>query len=324
MPILLLIFFVTGFTIFAFVVFLIRPSADQKAVNRRIASVKAPEGTITGDSENLQQYLKTLQRGSFGFLEDVIEGKSIQASLGSLIVQADRATSVGTVLFTCMALGTSSFVILYWITGRLFTVTFAAGFTALLPIALLRLQRTRRVARFNAALPDCIDMMARSMRAGHAMMAALNIVATEAAEPANFEFNEVCKKSNYGLPMRDALMQLLDRVPSQDLRVLVTGMLVQKDTGGNLVEILDRILFVVRERVRLSGEVKTHTAQGRLTGWILCLLPVVMLVLINLINPGYSNVLFHDPFGRKLLYTGIGLLSLGGLMIRKIVNGIEV
>ena len=101
-------------------------------------------------------------------------------------------------------------------------------------------------------------------------MAAISIVAEQAVEPAKTEFGEVFKKQNYGLPLRDALMQLLDRVPSQDLRVLVTGMLVQKDTGGNLAEILDRILFVIRERLRIQGEIRTHTAQGRMTGWILC------------------------------------------------------
>ncbi len=324
MPFLFVVFFVTSSAIFAFVVFLIRPSADQVAVNRRIAAVKAPEGSLGGEAENLQRYLKTLQRGSFGFLEEFIEETALQKNLSQLIVQADRTTSVGTVLFTCLGLGVSSLTMVYLMTGRLIAVTIAAAVGGFFPVVLLRLQRNRRVAKFNAALPDCIDMMARSMRAGHATMAALNIVAMEAPEPARYEFNEVCKKSNYGLPMRDALMQLLDRVPSQDLRVLVTGMLVQKDTGGNLVEILDRILFVVRERVRIAGEIKTHTAQGRMTGWILCLLPVVMLLLINLINPGYSNVLFQDPLGRKLLYTGVGLLSLGGVMIRKIVNGIEV
>ena len=128
-------------------------------------------------------------------------------------------------------------------------------------------------------------------------------------EPAKTEFGEVCKKQNYGLPLRDALMQLLDRVPSQDLRVLVTGMLVLKDTGGNL---------------RLQGEIRTHTAQGRLTGWILCALPIIMLGLINMINPGYSKVLFNEPLGHKLLGTGAVLLCVGGLMIRKIINGIEV
>jgi len=167
-------------------------------------------------------------------------------------------------------------------------------------------------------------MIARSLRAGHSLVAAIAIVADQAVEPARSEFGEVYKKQNYGLPFRDALMQLLDRVPSQDLRVLITGILVQKDTGGNLAEILDRILFVIKERMRIQGEIRIHTAQGRMTGWILCALPLVMLGLINVVNPGYSNVLFTDPTGRKMLYAGVGLLVLGGLIIRKIVNGIEV
>ena len=124
--------------------------------------------------------------------------------------------------------------------------------------------------------------------------------------------------------MRNALLQLLDRVPSADLRVLVTAIMVQKDTGGNLVEILDRTVFVIRERLRIQGEIRVETAQGRLTGWILTALPVVMMVLLNLVNPGYSSILFHDPFGRKLIYISLGMLAAGGIVIRQIVNGIEV
>ena len=100
------------------------------------------------------------------------------------------------------------------------------------------------------------------------------------------EFAEVFRQQNFGLPLREALMQLLDRVPSQDLRVLVTGILVQKDTGGNLTQILDRTAAVIRERMKLKGDIRVHTAQGRMTGWILCLLPVVMLVMINVVNLG--------------------------------------
>jgi tight adherence protein B len=129
---------------------------------------------------------------------------------------------------------------------------------------------------------------------------------------------------NLGLPMRDALLQLLERVPSSDLRVLVTAILVQKDTGGNLAEILDRTVFVIRERLRIQGEIQVQTAQGRITGWILSALPIVMMVLLNLVNPGYSSVLFHDPFGRKLMYFSMGMLALGAFIIRRIVNGIEV
>jgi tight adherence protein B len=117
---------------------------------------------------------------------------------------------------------------------------------------------------------------------------------------------------------------MLEHVPSPDLRVLVTGILVQKDTGGNLAEILDRIVAVIRERMRIQGEIKTHTAQGRMTGYILCSLPIVMLVIINMVNPGYSTILLDTPIGHKLTYIGLTLLAVGGLIIRQIINGIEV
>ena len=111
-----------------------------------------------------------------------------------------------------------------------------------------------------------------------------------------------------------------NRVPSRDLQFLITAILVQKETGGDLTEILERASHVIRERVRIEGEVRTHTAQGRLTGWILGLLPVIMLALINMVSPGYSSILFHDPLGQKLLYAGGTLIVLGGLIIRKIVD----
>jgi tight adherence protein B len=167
-------------------------------------------------------------------------------------------------------------------------------------------------------------MLARALRAGHSVVGSLEMLAENAQEPAAFEFGEVFKRLNLGLPMRNALLQLLDRVPSADLRVLVTAIMVQKDTGGNLVEILERTVFVIRERLRIQGEIRVETAQGRLTGWILTALPVVMMLLLNLVNPGYSSILFHDELGRKLIYMSLGMLAVGGFVIRKIVNGIEV
>jgi tight adherence protein B len=318
------IFLIMCLLIFAIALVLVRPSKEQKAVSRRIEAVKAPEGTFHPQDGNLQKYLKTLQRGNFGFLEDLVDETPIQRQLQLLILQANRTTSVGDVLMSCIGCFVVALFLVYLVTQVSWLAAAAAAGAALLPVLLLQFQRSRRIAKFNAALPDCIDLMARSLRAGHAVLAALTIVAGEAVEPARTEFNEVCRKQNYGLPLREALMQMLDRVPSQDLRVLVTGMLVQKDTGGNLVEILDRILYVVRERLRIQGEIRTHTAQGRLTGWILCALPIVMLGLINVINPGYSGVLFNDPFGRKMLYAGLVMLVLGGLTIRQIIKGIEV
>jgi tight adherence protein B len=162
--------------------------------------------------------------------------------------------------------------------------------------------------------------MARALRAGHSMNSSIEMIAEQSPEPLSSEFVQVFKQQRLGVHFRDALLQMGSRVPSRDLQFLITAILVQKETGGDITEILDRTAHVIRDRVRIEGEVRVRTAQGRLTGWILGLLPVIMLVLLNIVSPGYSSVLFHDPTGQKLLYTGGALIFLGGLVIRKIVN----
>ncbi len=147
------------------------------------------------------------------------------------------------------------------------------------------------------------------------------MVGEQSPQPLAFEFVQIFQQQRLGLPFRDAVMQMCQRVPSRDLHFLVTAILIQKETGGDaLTEILDRTAHVIRERIRIAGEVRTKTAQGRLTGCILAILPVVMLALLNLVDPGYSDVLFHDPQGRTLLYVGGGLILVGALIIRKIVD----
>jgi tight adherence protein B len=189
-----------------------------------------------------------------------------------------------------------------------------------LPYGVLRFKRSHRLKAFNAALPDAIDLMARALRAGHAMGSAIEMVADQMPEPLAFEFVQVYQQQRLGLQFRDALLQMGARVPSRDLQFLITAILVQKETGGDLTEILDRAAYVIRERIRIEGEVRTHTAQGRLTGWILGLLPIIMLTLINIVSPGYSTVLFHDPVGRELLYAGGACILVGAFIIRKIVD----
>lgn len=318
-----LIFLVSALVTFGMVVLITRPTPDEKALEQRLASLKANRDGVT-PTLDLDLYLKTLKRGNFGFLEDMVIGSSFARGIQLLVIQSDSASTVGAVMAQCLGFMLVLGGVLWMVTANAMIAVPLGLLGAYLPLASLRIKCNRRMDAFNKALPDCIDMIARSLRAGHSLVAAIAIVADQAIEPARSEFGEVYKKQNYGLPFRDALMQLLDRVPSQDLRVLVTGILVQKDTGGNLAEILDRILFVIKERMRIQGEIKIHTAQGRMTGWILCALPIIMLGLINVVNPGYSNVLFTDPTGRKMLYAGVGLLVVGGLIIRKIVNGIEV
>ena len=308
---------------FGIVMYVFRPSQDEKALNKRFVGIKEASGEGSA-SEEVTQILKVQHEGSFGWLEDLVDTSSLYSTLQALLLQADSKMTVGTVLATCFGVAIAVGIVTYGFTGLALIGAGAAVVAGFLPLMVLRFRRNRRVAKFNASLADCIDMMARSLRAGHSMVSAIGIIADQAPQPAKFEFGEVSKKQNYGLPLRDSLMQMLDRVPSQDLRVFVTGLLVQKDTGGNLAEILDRIVFVIRERVRIQGEIRTHTAQGRMTGWILSALPIVLLLIINVVDPGYSSVLFNDPVGREMMYTGIVLLCVGGFIIRQIINGIEI
>lgn len=304
--------------------FVIRPTSEQKAVQRRLAAMKGVQGEASLGQEDLQQYLKTLHRGSFGWVEDFVEGSRIHLFIQLLTIQADQTKSVGTVMMNCAGCALVAGLLVYGFSSNLLFAVLAIVAAGYCPIGILSFRKASRINAFNAALPDCIDVMARALRAGNSLNAAISIVADQAVGPAKTEFSEVFKKQNYGLPIREALIQMLNRVPSQDLRVLITGILVQKDTGGNLVEILERILIVIRERIRLKGDIQTHTAQGRLTGWILCGLPVVLLLLLNIIDPGYSSVLFKDPFGQKLLYGGVILLLAGSVVISRIVRGIEI
>ncbi len=307
---------------FSVVMFSTRPTTEQKALDKRIGHIKVAPGQVGGDTSGL--LLATPDSGAFSFIDDLIEKYKVSEQLRLLLLQSDTNMTIGKLIGVCGGVGFALLAVTYLFKSN-FLLAFLVGLQGCAwPILFFNFKRKRRVDAFNAGLADSIDMMSRSLRAGHSVVAAIGIVAEQAVEPVKFEFNEVFKKQNYGLPLRDCLMELLDRVPSQDLRVLVTGMLVQKETGGNLAEILDRICFVIRERLRIKGEIRTHTAQGRLTGWILCLLPIVMLFAINWINPGYSDVLFETPTGNKLLYLGVALLFTGGFIIRKIINGIEV
>lgn len=152
------------------------------------------------------------------------------------------------------------------------------------------------------------------------MSSAIEVVAEQAPEPIGSEFARCAQQQRFGIPFRESMLEFTDRVPSQDMYFLVTAILVQKETGGDLTEILDRTTEVIRERVRIAGEVKTHTAQGRLTGWILSGLPIALLGIVSVMSPHYAEPLFHDPMGQKLLYAAGGLIAMGSFVIQKIVD----
>jgi len=300
------------------------PSQRQKAIDRRLDGLRPSKVETGPDQVEIGQLLKVEAASNFGWLEGLLERYRISQMLETRIAQANSKTTVAKLLLSSLGCAAAGFAVCHLFVSVLAIQLVVACVLAYVPFGIVSFKRSRRIAAFNTALPDAIDMMGRALRAGHSMIASINIVAEQSVEPVCSEFSEVFKQQNFGVPLRDALSQMLDHVPSQDLRVLVTGILVQKETGGNLAEILDRTVAVIRERMRIHGEIKTHTAQGRLTGYILCSLPVVMMIVINMVNPGYSNILLDTPLGHEIIYIGLALLVTGALIIRQIINGIEV
>ena len=296
----------------------------QKIVERRVAGLLATGADGGPITPQVQLLLKTEPTGNYSFLNVILQDFALPRAIQAKIIQADMETTSLSVLLSSAGLAAAGFGIAYLWVQLIAVQLVAAAVLSYAPFGFISFKAARRMKKFNDGLPDAIDMMSRALRAGHSMTASINVIAEQAAEPVRSEFSEVFKQQNFGLPIREAMGQMLERVPSQDLRVLVTGILVQKETGGNLVEILDRTAHTIRERLRIQGEIRTHTAQGRLTGYILCALPIVMLVVINFLNPGYSKVLTETPTGHMISYIGIGLLITGGLIIRQIINGIEV
>ena len=188
------------------------------------------------------------------------------------------------------------------------------------PFGYVLFKRSKRFDSFEQALPEALELMVGALRAGHSLIAAMGVVARECPDPVGSEFRTCFDEQNYGLELKAAMDNMINRMPLQDLRIVTTAIMIQKESGGNLAEVLDKTSHVIRERFRLKRQVKVYTAQGRLTGWILTLLPMGLGVILYMANPSMMSILWKSELGVKLLWGAAGLLVLGGLIIRQIVN----
>jgi tight adherence protein B len=184
----------------------------------------------------------------------------------------------------------------------------------------LNWKRGRRIQRLESQLPDAIDLIARAVRAGHPLSEGLRMASEEAQDPLAGEFRVTFDEQKFGLPFEEALLGLADRVEIVDMRILVTAILVQREVGGNLSEILEQIAETMRERFTLKRQVRVYTAQGRMSGYTLAALPILVGLAISVINPAYMSTLFHEPLGQALLAGAAVLQGIGFLWIRRIVD----
>jgi len=196
-------------------------------------------------------------------------------------------------------------------------VGFLLGFA---PFAWVMFKRARRMSAFEKGLPEALDLMVSGLRAGHSLLAAMALVSRECEDPVGPEFRIAFEEQNYGLEMKAALENLMNRIPLQDMKIVSTAILIQKESGGNLAEVLDKASYIIRERFRLKRQIMVHTAQGRLTGLILALLPVALGIGIYFVDPGMISILWHRDIGIKLLWGAAIMTLVGGIVIWKIVD----
>lgn len=240
--------------------------------------------------------------------------------LKRMLDQADlHITVTRLVMFSAMA-GLLAALAVSMLTPSYFFVALAGLAAACVPFMHVAFRRTRRMRAFLEQLPDALDLMSRALSAGHAFPEALHMVATEMPEPVATEFRKTYEEQNLGLSLKLALENLTARVPLLDLRLCVTAVMIQRETGGNLAEILEKVAHTIRERFRIMEDLKTLTTSSRMSAWILCGLPIFVALTVTFLNPEYMGVLWHDPRGHVLIYAAVGMQLTGMLIVRKILR----
>ncbi len=291
---------------------------SSRAFEKRLAGLKRtlpegalPQGTLPG-RRGLQVYLAGKSASiltwlqAIGWLATLRKESGTEVAGKAFALQVGGSALAGAVLAGAAARSLS---------GALLGCVTAA----VLPFGLLVWKRKKRVERIEAALPGAIDLLARSLRAGHSLGSAFDILAKSCPKPLGDEFTLISQQQKHGVMFRDTMREFARRVPSRDIRFLVTGVLLQHESGGDLTEMLDTIRGVIADRARIAGLVQVHSAQGRFTGWVLSGLPLALLALMRFVNPAYARVFWEDHTGRELLLGCFLLIATGLGVIRRIV-----
>jgi tight adherence protein B len=317
-PIVMILVFVGVFTVIAVPIIAVGSSRKTKQVLATLDSALATESLST--REQIINLRKDSSLSSIPWLNRKLLRLQLAPYLQNLLKQANVKWSAGKLmLVTGVCFAVPAFAVYSQFGNPLFGVGAGLAVGAM-PFAWILFMRNRRFEQFQGGLPEALDLMVSALRAGHSLIAAMGLVARECPDPVGGEFKACFDEQNYGLELKSALDNMQHRMPLQDLKITATAIMIQKESGGNLAEVLDKTSHVIRERFRLKREVKVHTAQGRLTGWILSFLPVALGTALYFVNPSMMSILWHRDIGIKLIWTAIGMTILGGIVIRNIVN----
>lgn len=312
----ILVFFLTLLAVLAGY-FLLGPSRAEKAEVKKRLSLLELRNLQASD---IPEYLKTELLSNVPSLNRILSHLNLAVRIDRRLKQADLEINVGTFILLSIVLlvaGPIAGMVFHWP----LVVSLVIGMLlSCIPNTVVNFKRRLRIKKFLSHFPDALEMFARSLRAGHSFTGAIQLVAQEMPPPIGPEFQKVFDEQNLGIPLRQALVGLTDRIDSLDVKFFVTAILIQRETGGNLAEIIDKISHVIRERFRIQGQLKIFTAQARLTGGILAFLPIAVGLLIGMINPLYIRPLWAERTGRILLCIAGAMQITGMLVIRKIIR----
>ena len=290
----------------------------ERRMERRLQEVSFRESGPTGGP---MSFVRQKSDGPLPALGRVFGGDD--SGLARLIEQSGVNTSPSTILLVSIGLSVV-FVLLSMMLVRLPVAWIIAGVMGCVsPTLWLKYKRSVRMKKFEEQFPEALDLLSRAIRAGHAFQTAMGMVADELPAPVGIEFRKSFDQQNFGLPLKDALDEFSVRMPSLDVRFFVTAVLIQRETGGNLSEILDNLAHVVRERFKILRQVRVHTAHGRFTGYVLLALPAALGIALNFINPDHMRLLFEERMGHMMIATAIVMQIVGYIWIRKVIK-IEV
>jgi tight adherence protein B len=303
--------------IFAIFWLIERRNSRARILKERLAAGrKAPERT--GEEE--LALLRDEQLSEIPALDRLLRRSSRISDLQKLLAQADVSIRVGNFLGISALAGVATSFLAYALSKRAEVAGIALLLGFVLPYSYASVRRNKRFEKFEELFPEAIDTLARAVRAGHAFTTALEMITAEVAEPVAGEFRQLYEEQKFGMPVRDALLNLTDRMPLVDVKFFVTAVMLQRETGGNLAEILDNLSYVIRERFKIQRQVRVYTAQGRLTMALLMGMPPIIVTAMLLLNPSFIRPLFADPIGHLLLVAGITLQTIGYFVIRKIIR----
>jgi tight adherence protein B len=290
-------------------------------LDRRLHDVSFGAADI--DPKDDSTVVKHAAEGPLPGIDKVLAKSGIGTALAGMIDQAGVRTTPSAIIMISLVAAAAVGLVVRMLVSQPIAAPAAALLAAFLPFAWLRQRKAKRMRRFEEQFPEALDMLSRAIRAGHAFQTAMGMVADELPDPVGPEFKKTFDQQNYGLPLKEALNELSERLKMLDVRFFVTAVLIQRDTGGNLAEILDNLANVVRERFKILRQVRVHTAHGRFTGYVLLALPATLALALSFINPEHMNLLFRERMGQIMLMGAIVMQTIGFLWIRKVIK-IEV